>query len=179
VLISGILIDLLSPSQGILNQVLVAIGMDPVYFLGDAKVFPFVLIFTDVWKNFGFGSIIFLAALTNIDPALYEAATVDGANRFQRLIHVSLPGMVTMIAVVAILNLGGCLNGMFDQVYNLYSPITYETGDIIDTFTYRLGLIDMQFSPATAFGLLKSVVTAIMVSVSYYSCYKFADYRIF
>lgn len=179
VLISGILIDLLSPSQGILNKVMISIGLEPVYFLGDAKIFPYVLITTDVWKSFGFGSIVFLAALTNIDAALYEAATVDGANRFQRLIHVSLPGMVTMIAVVAVLNLGGCLNGMFDQVFNLYSPITYKTGDIIDTFTYRLGLVDMQFSPATAFGLFKSVVTAVMVSVSYYACYKFADYRIF
>lgn len=179
VLMAGILIDLLSPSQGIINQIIKSFGGDPVYFLGSPKIFPYVLVITDVWKNFGFGSIVFIAALASIDPVLYEAARIDGANRWKQMLSVTLPGIAPMIAVVAVLSLGGCLNGLFDQVFNLYSPVTYETGDIIDTFVYRMGLIDMQYAVAAAFGLFKSVVSFIMVSLSYYSAYKYANYRVF
>lgn len=179
VLMSGILIDLLSPSQGIVNRIIQSLGGEPVFFLGSPGIFPYVLVITDVWKNFGFGSVIFIAALVSIDPALYEASRVDGAGRWKQMLHITLPGIAPMIAVVGVLNLGGSLNNLFDQVYNLYSPVTYETGDIIDTFVYRLGLIDMQYGVASAFGLFKSAVTLILVSVSYWSAYKFANYRVF
>jgi len=179
VLLAGIFVDILSPSSGIINHALAALGVDPVFFLGNPKAFPWVIIVTAVWKNFGFGSIIFLAALAAVDPSLHEAAAVDGANRWRRIIHVTIPCIAPTIAVVAILNLGGSLNDMFDQIYNLYSPITYQTGDVIDTFVYRLGLIDMQYGPAAAFGLFKSVVTLVMVSVSYYAALRYANYRVF
>ena len=120
-----------------------------------------------------------LAAITNIDPTQYEAATIDGANRFQRIMHVTIPNMRMIIVLMMVLSLGNVLNAGFDQVFNLYSPQVYETGDILDTFIYRIGLLDAQFGVATAMGMFKSLVSTLFISTSYYCAYKFADYRIF
>lgn len=179
ILLGGILIDILSPSGGLLNRFLGLFGVQPIFFLGDNKWFRFTLVFTDVWKEFGFGTIVYLAAITNIDPTQYEAATIDGANRFQRMVHVTLPNMRMIIVLMMVLSLGNVLNAGFDQVYNLYSKQVYSTGDILDTFIYRLGLIQQQFGQSTAMGMFKSVVSTFFISVSYYCAYKFADYRIF
>lgn len=179
ILLGGILIDILSPSGGLLNRFLALFGVEPIFFLGDNHWFRFTLVFTDVWKEFGFGTIVYLAAITNIDPTQYEAATIDGANRFQRMLHVTLPNMRMIIVLMMVLSLGNVLNAGFDQVYNLYSKQVYSTGDIIDTFIYRLGLIQQQFGQSTAMGMFKSVVSTFFISVSYYCAYKFADYRIF
>lgn len=179
ILLGGILIDILSPSGGLLNRFLALFGIEPIFFLGDNQWFRFTLVFTDVWKEFGFGTIVYLAAITNIDPTQYEAATIDGANRFQRMLHVTLPNMRMIIVLMMVLSLGNVLNAGFDQVYNLYSKQVYSTGDIIDTFIYRLGLIQQQFGQSTAMGMFKSVVSTFFISVSYYCAYKFADYRIF
>ena len=165
IILGGILIDILSPNGGLLNRFLAR--------------FRFTLVFTDVWKEFGFGTIVYLAAITNIDPTQYEAATIDGANRFQRMVHVTLPNMRMIIVLMMVLSLGNVLNAGFDQVYNLYSKQVYSTGDIIDTFIYRLGLIQQQFGQSTAMGMFKSVVSTFFISVSYFCAYKFADYRIF
>lgn len=179
IIFGGILIDLLSTSTGLVNQVIKAMGLEPISFLGSNKYFQFTVIFTDVWKEFGFGTIVYLAAITNIDPTQYEAATIDGANRFQRMVHVTLPNMRMIVVLMMVLALGNVLNAGFDQVYNLYSPQVYETGDILDTFIYRIGLLDAQFGVATAMGMFKSLVSTLFISVSYYCAYKFADYRIF
>lgn len=179
IILGGILIDILSPSGGLLNRFLGLFGIEPIFFLGDNSWFRFTLIFTDVWKEFGFGTIVYLAAITNIDPTQYEAATIDGANRFQRMVHVTLPNMRMIIVLMMVLSLGNVLNAGFDQVYNLYSKQVYSTGDIIDTFIYRLGLIQQQFGQSTAMGMFKSVVSTFFISVSYFCAYKFADYRIF
>ena len=179
IILGGILIDILSPNGGLLNRFLALFGVDPIFFLGDNHWFRFTLVFTDVWKEFGFGTIVYLAAITNIDPTQYEAATIDGANRFQRMIHVTLPNMRMIIVLMMVLSLGNVLNAGFDQVYNLYSKQVYSTGDIIDTFIYRLGLIQQQFGQSTAMGMFKSVVSTFFISVSYFCAYKFADYRIF
>ena len=179
ILLGGILIDILSPNGGLLNRFLGLFGVEPIFFLGNNKWFRFTLVFTDVWKEFGFGTIVYLAAITNIDPTQYEAATIDGANRFQRMVHVTLPNMRMIIVLMMVLSLGNVLNAGFDQVYNLYSKQVYSTGDILDTFIYRLGLIQQQFGQSTAMGLFKSVVSAFFISVSYYCAYKFTDYRIF
>src|SRR5699024_7523238 len=120
--------------------------------------FRTILVSTEVWKGFGYGAIIYLAALTGIDPGLYEASSIDGANRFQQLWHVTLPGILPTIMLISALNLGDILNAGFDQVFTLYNPIVFETGDIIDTYVYRVGLLGQQYSFATAVGLLKSVV---------------------
>lgn len=179
VLLAGIFIDILSPSTGIVNNLLKSVGIKPIFFLGDPKWFQPTVIITDVWKEFGWSTILYLAAITGIDPGMYESATIDGAGRFRQMISITLPGMSMIIAMLAILSIGNILNAGFDQIFNLYNTGVYETGDIIDTFVYRMGLIDAKFGPATAVGLLKSVVSTILITISYYSAYKFADYRIF
>lgn len=179
VIISGIFIDLLSPSTGAINGVIKFFGFNPVNFLSEPKLFPYVIVITDVWKGFGFGTIIYLAALTGIDPNLYEASVIDGANRWQKIRYITLPGMLPIVVLVSILNLGNILNAGFDQVFNMLNPLVWETGDIIDTLTYRMGILDIQYDLATAIGLFKSAVSLVLVSVSYYLAYKYADYRIF
>lgn len=179
VILAGILIDILSPSTGIVNQFLKALGQEPIFFLADEKLFPYVLVATDTWKNFGYGTIIYLAAITAIDTSLYEAAIMDGANRFKQVWHITIPGIIPIIVLMATLSLGNVLNAGFDQVLNLYNPAVYSTGDIIDTFVYRLGLQNNQYGIAAAAGLFKSVVSFLFISVGYRLAYKFADYRVF
>lgn len=179
VVLGGILIDILSPSSGIVNQLITSLGMKPIFFLGDNDWFPITLILTDVWKTFGYGTIIYLAAITGIDPGLYEAATMDGANRWHKAWHITIPGMRMVIVLLSVLSLGQLLNAGFDQVFNLYSPQVYQSGDILDTFVYRIGLLDAQYGVATAVGFFKSVVSFILIATSYFFAYRFARYRIF
>jgi len=179
IILGGILIDILSPSQGIVNQTLKSLGIEPIYFLGDNRWFPFTIVITDVWKEFGFNTIVYLAALTAINPSLYEAALIDGASRWKQTLHVTLPGILPIIILLATLSLGNVLNAGFDQVFNLYSPSVYESGDIIDTLVYRTGLEQAQYSVATAIGLFKSLVSFVMISLSYFLAYRLANYRIF
>jgi putative aldouronate transport system permease protein len=179
IILGGILIDVLSPSIGIVNQFLGLFGIPSIYFLGDNHWFPFVLVTSDVWKEFGFSTIVYLAALTSINPSLYEAAIMDGANRWKQTLHVTLPGMLPIIVLLTTLSLGNVLNAGFDQVFNLYSPQVYESGDIIDTFVYRIGLVDAQYGVATAVGLFKSAVSLVFISLSYFLAYRLANYRIF
>ncbi|MDR9855485.1 ABC transporter permease subunit [Paenibacillus sp. VCA1] len=179
VILAGILIDVLSLQHGIVNQTLGWFGIQPIYFLGDNRWFPITLVLTDTWKEFGFNTIVFLAALTGINPSLYEAATIDGANRWKQTLHITLPGMIPIVVLMATLSLGNVLNAGFDQVFNLYSPQVYESGDILDTLIYRIGVSDAQYGPATAIGLLKSFVSFLLISVSYWLAYRFANYRIF
>ncbi|GGD85369.1 ABC transporter permease [Paenibacillus nasutitermitis] len=179
IILGGILVDILSPSQGIVNQVMGVFGIDPIYFLGDNRWFPFTLVTTDLWKEFGFNTIVYLAALTGINPALYEASLIDGANRWKQTLNITLPGIMPIVILLATLSLGNVLNAGFDQVFNLYSPSVYESGDIVDTLVYRVGLGQAQYSLATAIGLLKSVVSFIMISISYILAYRLANYRIF
>jgi putative aldouronate transport system permease protein len=136
-------------------------------------------VFSDVWKNFGYNSVVYLAAITGIDMVLYEAAAIDGAGRWKQTLHVTLPGMSTIIILITVLNMGNLLNAGFEQVFNLYSAQVYESGDIIDTLVYRLGLEQAKFGPSTAVGLLKSVISLVLISSSYYIAYKKFDYKIF
>ncbi|MCD9022451.1 ABC transporter permease subunit [Cohnella sp. NL03-T5] len=179
VILGGVLIDILSPSSGIVNAVLGLFGIEPIYFLGDNRWFPYVLVFSDVWKEFGFSTIIYLAALSGINPALYEASLMDGAGRLRQTWHITLPGMRPIIVVLVTLSLGNVLNAGFEQVFNLYSPLVYDSGDIIDTYVYRMGLISAQYGPATAIGLFKSVISLGLISSTYYLAYRLANYRIF
>lgn len=179
VVFAGILIDILSPSSGIVNDFLAFLGLPRLFFLGENKYFQMTMILTDVWKNFGFGTVVYLAAITSIDLNLYEAAAIDGAGRWKQTLHITLPGLQMIIILLLVLNLGNILNAGFDQIFNLYHPKVYETGDIIDTLVYRIGLLDYQFGPATAVGLFKSVVSFFLISLSYLYAYKFFDYRIF
>jgi len=179
VILGGILIDLLSPSEGIVNAMLGKLGFEPIFFLADNRWFPAVLIASDVWKEFGFSTIVYLAAITSVNPTLYEAAVVDGANRWKQTFHVTLPGMMPIIVLMVTLSLGNVLNAGFDQVFNLANPLVYESGDILDTMIYRIAFNDAQYGVATAVGLFKSVVSFLLISVSYWLAYRLANYRIF
>lgn len=179
VILGGILIDLLSPSTGLVNSFLGLFGVDPIFFLGDNQWFKFVIVSSDVWKEFGFNTIVYLAALTAINPSLYEAAEMDGASRLRQTWHITLPGMLPIVILMATLSIGNILNAGFDQIFNLYSAPVYESGDIIDTLVYRLGILQAQYGLATAVGLFKSIVSMILISSSYYMAYRFANYRIF
>jgi len=179
IVFAGVLLDILSPSSGVVNQMLNAVGIKSIFFLGSNDYFQPTMIWTDVLKNFGFNSVVYLAAITGIDLSLYEAATMDGANRFQKIRYITLPGIRMIVILMTVLSLGNVLNAGFDQIQNLMSPQVYETGDIVDTFIYRIGLIDAQYGPATAMGLLKSVVSFVFISVSYFIAEKFFDYQIF
>jgi putative aldouronate transport system permease protein len=153
--------------------------VEPIFFLADNKWFRVAMVGMDVWKNFGFGTVVYLAAITGIDPTLYEAAMADGAGYLRRAWHITIPGMLPIIVLVTILNLSNLLNAGFDQIFNMYNPVVYKTGDIIDTFVYRIGIVDARYSLATAVGLFKSAISAVLVSTSYYVSYRFANYRIF
>lgn len=179
VVLAGILMDMLSQT-GIVNQFLVwLLGIKPIFFLGEGNWFRLVIIVSDVWKEFGFSTIVFLAALAGVNPSLYEAAEVDGANRWKQTLYVTIPAMMPILIVVGTLALGGVLNANFDQIFNLYNPLVYDKADIIDTFVYREGLLSGQYSFATAVGLLKSVISLFLIIISYTLAYRFANYRIF
>ena len=149
--------------DGMINTGLHGLGLSGIPFLTDEKWFIFTLIFTDIWKGMGYGSIIYMAAIAGIDQEQYEAATIDGANRWQKMRYITLPGLAMAITVNVILSLSGVLNGGFDQIFNLYSPVVYETADIIDTYVYRMGIISGDYGAATALGLVKSVIGLILI----------------
>lgn len=178
VTVAGMIKDILG-LDGIVNSFLSNFGIEPIFFLGEADIFRQILIASDLWKGFGFGMIVYLAAISNIDPNLYEAAEMDGANRLQQTLNVTLPSMLPIIIVMATLSLGNVLNAGFDQVFNLYSPLTYSTGDIIDTYVYRQSLLNGQYSFGTAVGLFKSGIGLVLTVVAYRIAYKVANYRIF
>jgi len=179
VILGGIVLDIFS-FEGPINQLFSFFGQkEPILFFAKAELFPFFVAGSDVWKEFGFNTIIYLAALTGINPSLYEASSIDGASRLKALWHITMPGIRTTVALLAVLSLGQVLNAGFDQIFNLYNPLVYSTGDIIDTWVYRVGLLDLQYELATAVGLLKSVVGFIMIIISYSLAYKFTNYRIF
>jgi putative aldouronate transport system permease protein len=177
VITAGLLIDLLS-LRGLVNNALDAIFGVRVFFLGDNSVFQWTMILSDVWKGYGWGAILYIAAIQAIDPVLYESALIDGANRRQQLWHVTLPGIVTTIILLAALSLGNVLNAGFEQILMLYNPAVYETGDILDTLLYRVGLFDNNFSLSTAISLLKAVVGFFLITLSWWLAKKYANYHI-
>jgi len=179
VVLGGILVDILSPTNGIVNTILNFFGRDSIYFLGSLSTIRGTLVVSEVWKGCGYNMVIFLAALTGIDQGLYEAARVDGAGYFKQMLHITLPSILPQIILVTVLGMGNILNAGFDQVFNLYSPIVYEKADIIDTFVFRLGMLNLQYSVSTAVGLFKSVISFLLITVSFILAKKFANYQIF
>ena len=164
---------------GIINQLVTALGGEPVMFMISNTWFRPIIIGTDVWKEFGYNAVIYVAAMTSIDPSLYEAADIDGAGRWKKIIHITLPGILPTIILMGTLSIGNVLNAGFDQVFNMYSPLVYRTGDIIDTYVYREGLVNIQYSFATAVGLFKSVISFVLLTTAYKLADKFCGYRIF
>ena len=165
--------------KGIVNTITGLWGTEPVIWFSEESYFRQLVVGTDVWKEFGFNAVIYLAALTGINPNLYEAAAIDGCGKFKSVWHITLPSISSTIVLLTVLGLGNILNAGFDQVFNLYNPMVYSTGDIIDTFVYRMGLLNVQFSLATTVGLFKSAISFLLIILSYGMAYKFADYKVF
>lgn len=178
IVLGGILLDMLS-TTGMVNRAVVALGFQPVLFLGSNAWFRPVVVITNLWKEAGWATIIYLAALTGIDPQLHEAAAIDGAGRWQRIRHVNIPGILSMIVLLACLNLGNVLQAGFEQILTLYNPAVYATGDILDTYVYRAGLISARYSMGAAVGLFQSAMGFILIVIAYRLADKYAGYRIF
>lgn len=163
VVIAGIVTNLLSPSDGIINVLLKAMGKDAVNFLASKSWFRTVLVLSDLWHGMGWNTVIFLAALTNIDPQLYEAARIDGAGKMQQIWHITLPGLKSTIIVLLLMKIGNIMNNGFEQIFLLYNPNVYDVADVFETYVYRIGLVDTRYDFATAVGLFKSCVSFVML----------------
>ena len=163
VVLAGIFLQFLSPSSGPINILLTKMGLQPIYFLGQPSTFVPTIIATGIWQSIGWGSIIYLAAISGISPELYESALLDGANRLQRIWYITLPSIAPTIVVLFILNMGSILNGGFDQIFNLYNDAVMSVADILDTYVYRRGLTGLQYSYAAAVGLFKNGIGFLFV----------------
>jgi len=166
VVLAGIVKEVFSPSRGIVNYIIQALGGEPIFFLGSKEWFRDILVITNIWKGCGWGSIVYLAAIAGIDSQLYEAADLDGANRLQKIRYITLPGIVPIIVIMLILNVGTVINDDFDQIYNLLNAQVMAVGDVIGTYTYRVGLQQMNYGYSAAVGLFKNVIALIMVTGS-------------
>lgn len=162
VVMAGIFMSILS-IDGLVNSVIKLFGMDPVLFMGNEQYFRLILVLTEIYKSFGWGAIVYFAAISGINGELYEAAIIDGAGRFKRVIYITIPMLAPVMAILLILSMAGILDAGFDQIFNMYSVNVYRVSDIIDTYVYRKGMVEMKYSYATAVGLFKSVVALIMI----------------
>lgn len=163
VIVVSMLVMFLSPDGGMINNLLGYLGIEPIYFLSLPEMFRSIYVSSGIWQGVGWGTIIYLAALTSIDPSLYEAAELDGAGRWGKMRHVSIPGIVPVIIILLILNIGSLLGTGFERVFLLATPLTYETADIFSTYTYRVGLLQGNFSYATAIGLFNGIVGFVLI----------------
>ena len=157
------LISNFTASTGVINQILAFFGFEPKTFLMDPKLFHPLFVISDIWQNVGWGSIVYLSAISGIDPGLYEAAGIDGAGRFRRVWHITLPGLIPTITVLLIMRIGNIMNLGYEKIILLYNPTIMETADIISTFTYRRGLLDADYGFSTAVGMFNSLVNFVIL----------------
>ena len=163
VVLAGIVYEMLSPSRGPINILLSWLGFEPIFFVANVRWFRTVLVGSNIWKEIGWGSIIYLAAITNIDPTLYEVAKIDGANRLQRIFYITLPGIANVVVIMLIFAVGKIINDNFDQIFNLMNNQVMQVADVISTYTYREGIKEMNYGYATAVGLFKNTISFIFV----------------
>lgn len=164
VVLGGILIELLSPSSGVINSILVHVfGIEPIYFMGSTKWWPVVFVLSGIWQGAGWGTIIYLAAITGIDQQLYEAARIDGAGKLKQIRYVTLPCLKSTIVIMLILRMGSMMDIGFEQVYVMMNPAVSDVAEVISTYVYRVGIEGAQYSYTTAIGLFQSVVSCILV----------------
>lgn len=175
VVLAGILTELLSPSRGPINIILKSMGADPVFFLADPKWFRPVIVFSGVWRDLGWQSIVFLAAITGIDPELYSVADLDGASKLRKMCSITLPSIMPVIIIMMILAVGNLINDDFDQIYNLLNANVMNVGEVISTYTYKTGLVNMNYSYSTAVGLFKNVIAFILVMGTNFWASKVSD----
>lgn len=178
VVLAGIVTNFLSPSTGIVNNFIALFGGERKYFLTQPQYFRSIYTIMNIWKSTGFGSIIYLSALTSIDSVLYEAAYIDGANRWKQTLHITLPGILPTIVMMLIMQLGNILNVGYETIILLYQPSTYETADVINSYVYRTGLNDAQYSLAAAVGMFNGVVGMITVCTANFICRKVTEYNL-
>ncbi|WNR45953.1 ABC transporter permease [Paenibacillus roseipurpureus] len=178
VVISGLIFQLLSPSYGLYGYVANMFGWKTQVLLAQPNTFLTILVSSEIWKEFGYGSVIYLAAIAGISGELYEAARMDGAGRFKMMVHITLPSLLPIISILFILQLGHVLDGGFDQIMNLYNPLVYGVADVVDTYVYRMGLANFQYSFGTAVGLFKGIVAMILVISTNYIVRKTTDHSI-
>lgn len=180
VILAGIFMQLLSPSLGPIGYVMKLMGLKPIYFLGDTRWFRTVLVVSSLWKEVGWGTIVYLSGIANVNPELYEAATVDGANRVHKAWNVTLPALVPIITFIFIISIGSIINDDFDQLLNLTNPAVDQIADVISTYTYKMGLVRMEYSYSTAVGLFKNVISVTLVLITNFLLKKISDneYRI-
>ena len=178
VILAGVMTDLLA-GDGLVNRLLESLGLGAVNFLGSPAVFPWTMILSDIWKGFGFGTVVYLAALTGIDPELYEAARIDGAGRMSQTRYVTLPMLAPTVILMLVLSLGNVMNAGFDQIFNMYNTLVMSTADIIDTWVYRQGILSLNYGVGTAVGLFKSAIAMVLTVFAYWAADRFADYKIF
>lgn len=171
VVMVGLILQMLNPRFGLLSQITTALGMQPVSAMSRPELYQSIYVWTDIWQHMGFSAIIYLAALTTIDPALHEAALVDGASRFQRIRHIDIPGIMPIATMLLILNFGNFINIGFEKVLLLQNPVNVSASEILDTYVYKVGLASptLDFSYATAIGLFKGVIALLMVVVANYT----------
>lgn len=164
VVAAGIITSVLSPTTGIINKFLVEVfNIEPVYYLTKTQYFRSIIVLSDIWKGIGMGAVYYIAAITQIDQELYEASRIDGAGRWRQTWHITLPGIASIIVVLFILRIGSMITIGFENIFLLYNPVVYEVGDVISTYTYRLGIVGAQFSMTSAIGLTQSLVNFILV----------------
>ncbi|MDL2233102.1 ABC transporter permease subunit [Ruminococcaceae bacterium OttesenSCG-928-L11] len=163
VIVCGMIRTLTSTDGGLINLVLTLLGQEPIFFLGDTRYFRSILVISDIWQSVGWGSIVYLAAMTGIDTELYEAAEVDGASWLQKMWTITLPGIMPVVSIMLIFRVGNLLSGGFEQILLLYSPMVYSVADLISTYVYREGLVNMKYSFTTAIDLFTSLVAMILV----------------
>ena len=166
IVFSGMILIFLSPNEGLVNKVITIFGGDTIYFLIKKEYFRSILVIASILKTAGFGTILYLASLAGIDPGLYESAVIDGANRKDMIFHITLPRLYPTIAVVTILSVVNLFGSNFELVFTLYNPIVYDTGDVLSTYLYRLGMLDAEFEQSTALGLIFSCIGLISIFVT-------------
>ncbi|MBU5442884.1 ABC transporter permease subunit [Paenibacillus sp. MSJ-34] len=178
VILAGIFMELFSPTRGTINYIISLFGGDPIFFFGDKHWFRTLLVSTEIWKSIGWGSIVYLAALSNVDTTLYEAAVVDGANRWKQMRYITLPAIMPVVTIMFIFAVGGIINDDFDQVFNFYNENVYEVGDVLSTYTYRIGITQMKYGLSTASGLFVNLIALILIIVTNSITRRFNDYGI-
>lgn len=178
VVLGAIFKVLLSVERGPINAVIRALGGEPIYFLAEPDWFLFSVVITHIWKSIGWGSIIFLASITSIDPGLYDAADVDGANRLQKALHVTLPAMVPVITIMLILTVQNLNQAGFDQIYHLYNPLVFSVADIFETYVYRVGLVDRQYDFGIAVHLFQNLVAVMFVMIANTLARRYSEYAL-
>lgn len=175
VVMTGMVISFLSPSTGIINHLLGFIGIEPVSFLGEAGWFRSIYVWSGIWQSTGWGTVIYLAALAGVDPTLHEAAIVDGASRFKRVLHINLPAIMPTIIILLIMNVGAIMTNGFERIILLQTPLNLETSRVISTYVFEVGIGSLRFSFATAIGLFNSIINAVLLIVVNFISKKVSD----